>query len=68
VKRTKPDIHVTDVRVLTRGYAAACSTCDWLGPEHAEPDAAVIDAKAHESDPRPQRDPNFTLRKIRRRL
>ncbi len=66
--RNKPDIHVTDVKLLKRGYAAACGTCGWLGPEHDDPDAAVVDAKAHETDPRPQSDPNFTLRKIRRRL
>ena len=68
MQKTKPDIHLADVRVLKRGYAAACSTCDWVGPEHADPDAAVVDAKAHEENPKPQRTGPIQLRKIRRRL
>lgn len=62
------NIHVADVRVLKRGYAAACGVCDWVGPEHDDPDAAVADAKAHEENPKPKRDSSITLRKIRRRL
>ncbi|HVO53681.1 MAG TPA: DUF6349 family protein [Solirubrobacterales bacterium] len=64
-----PEIHIADVKVLKRGYAAACSTCDWVGPEHDDPDAAVEDAKAHEENPKPERNGKvIQLRKIRRRL
>ena len=66
--KKQPNIHVTDVKLLQKGYAAACATCGWVGPEHEDPDAAVVDCKAHETDPRPKRDPSLTLRKIRRRL
>ncbi|MGE5408156.1 MAG: hypothetical protein ACM3NV_06040 [Syntrophothermus sp.] len=67
----KLDIHIADVRVLKRGYAAACGTCSWVGPVHEQPDPAVEEARAHEADPRPkrpQRRPGFQLRRIYRRL
>lgn len=62
------NIHVADVSVNKRGYAAKCGTCGWVGPEHEGPDAAIADAQAHEANPKPKRDPSITLRKIRRRL
>jgi hypothetical protein len=63
----KREAHIADVRVLKRGYAAACGTCDWVGPEHQDPAAAVQDAAAHEKDPGPE-PRSIRLKKIRRRL
>jgi len=61
--------HIADVRILKRGYAAACATCDWIGPEHHDADPAVQDARAHEKNPNRQKKvPGIRLKKIRRRL
>lgn len=68
---SEPDVqHIADVRILKQGYVAACTTCDWLGPEHQDPDQAVEDARAHEKNPLgPAKAPGFLLKKkIRRRL
>lgn len=62
-------VHIADVRLLQRSYVASCATCDWVGPEHEDPDAAVQDARAHEKDPRASNwKPGMKLKKIRRRL
>ena len=67
--KTKSGTHIADVRLLQRNYVAACGTCDWVGPEQEDPDAAVEDARAHERDPRASDwKPGMELRKIRRRL
>jgi len=66
----EPDIHVADVKILKRGYAAACATCDWAGPKREDPGAALEDARWHEANPRPApaRPAGRPLRRIRRRL
>jgi hypothetical protein len=68
--KTEPDPqHIADVRMLSRGYVAACSTCDWVGPERRHPDLAVEDARTHEKSPMAaEKVPDIRLRKIRRRL
>ena len=63
----KHEVHIADVRVLKRGYVAACETCEWVGHEHADPAEAVQDAARHEEYPGPEPKP-IRLKKIRRRL
>jgi hypothetical protein len=67
--KSTTEVHIADVRLLQRSYVAFCGTCDWIGPEHEDPDAAVQDARAHEKDPRASNwKPGMKLKKIRRRL
>jgi hypothetical protein len=69
MKREPDAQHIADVRMLSRGYVAACSTCEWVGPEHRNPEPAVEDARAHEKSPiGAEKVPDIRLRKIRRRL
>jgi hypothetical protein len=68
---SEPDArHIADVRLLSRGYVAFCSTCEWVGPEHRHAEPAVQDARAHEQNPipaGPDKVAGFRLRRIRRR-